>query len=404
MKMPTLSARQAPLASLLLFALGCGVVEHGHEVPPIDTSNDLGPPGGALPPAMGGAGVGGGNTSGGSNTGGGSNTAGGSSNTAGGSNNTAGGSNPAAGGGSNTAGGSSNTAGGSSNPGSSGSGAVTGGAPGTGGQPGSAGTPGTAGAPPLSGVTVQLGDAVVPKERAVAFIHFGHSNMAGYGTSPSSSAAFHFQDTHPRAFEYRAGTPPTLALEPTARTTTQRLAGPGVSLLKEALAVAKSDYYFISLGYGQNSAYCSQFLPGGLYYDGLIAAAKAMKGRVTFGAIFIYLGITERHGTAADLDGFATCINKLVTAVRTDVGEPNLPVLMNDYEVGASGEFAATGAVATAIRPQIAKIPTTVTNSALVSCEGLGMQDDHHFNLDGQRTWAQRAIMTMQQKGWFPWK
>jgi Carbohydrate esterase, sialic acid-specific acetylesterase len=392
MKMPTLSARQAPLASLLLFALGCGVVEHAHEVPQVDTSDDFGPPGGTQPPAVGGAGVGGGsNTSGGNNTGGGSNPGG---NSAGGSGGPTGG---------NSAGGS-NPAGGSSNPGGSGSGVVTGGAPSAGGQAGSAGTPGTAGAPPLSGVTIQLGDAVVPKERAVAFIHFGHSNMAGYGTSPSSSAAFHFQDTHPRAFEYRAGTPPTLALEPTARTTTQRLAGPGVSLLKEALAVAKSDYYFISLGYGQNSAYCSQFLPGGLYYDGLIAAAKAIKGRVTFGAIFIYLGITERHGTAADLDGFPTCINKLVTAVRTDVGEPNLPVLMNDYEVEGSGEFAATGAVATAIRPQIAKIPATVTNSALVSCQGLGMQDDHHFNLDGQRTWAQRAIMTMQQKGWFPWK
>jgi hypothetical protein len=252
-------------------------------------------------------------------------------------------------------------------------------------------------------VTVELGGTAVPKERAIAFIHFGHSNMAGYGTSPASSAAFHFQETNPRAFEYHAGTPPVLALEPTARSTTQRLAGPGVSLLKEALAVAKSDYYFVSLGYGQNSAYCSQFLPGGLYYDELIEAAKAIKGRVTFGAIFIYLGITERHGTAADVNGFPNCINTLVTAIRNDVGEPNLPVIMNDYEVEAKGEFVVSGAVATAIRPQIAKIPTTVANSALVSCEGLGMQDDHHFNLDGQRTWAKRAIMTMQQKGWFLW-
>ncbi|MEO6603924.1 MAG: sialate O-acetylesterase, partial [Polyangiaceae bacterium] len=163
------------------------------------------------------------------------------------------------------------------------------------------------------------------------------------------------------------------------------------------------NYYFISLGYGVPSAYCSQFVPGGLYYDNLIAAPKAIKGRVTFGAIFVYLGITERHGTAQDQANFANCINTLVTAIRNDVGVPNLPLLINDYEVEGSGDFVVGGAVYNAIYPQIQKIPTTVTNSALVSAKGLGMQDDHHFNLDGQRTWAQRAMMMMQQKGWFPW-
>lgn len=351
-------SRQSALGSTLLLALACGVVEHPHDVQRVDTSDDFGPSGGVPPAAGGGVGV---------------------------------------------AGGTPTISGAGGNAGSSSAGAAGVGVGGAVGGSGQAGTA-SAGSPPLSGVTIQLGGATVPKERAIAFIHLGHSNMAGYGVSPSSSAPYHFQDTNPRAFEYHAGTPPALALEPTARTTTQRLAGPGVSLLKEALAVAGSDYYFISIGYGQNSAYCSQFLPGSLYYEDLIAASKAIKGRVTFGGIFVYLGITERHGSAADVNGFPDCVNRLVTAIRNDVGEPNLPLLMNDYEVESSGEFAPSGAVATAIRPQIAKIPTTVASSALVSCEGLGMQDDHHFNLDGQRTWAQRAIMTMQQKGWFPWK
>ncbi|RYZ10247.1 MAG: hypothetical protein EOO73_01330 [Myxococcales bacterium] len=357
MKIRSIRRRAAVLASLppLALALACGVGEHPHEVQPLDTSDDFGPSGGV--PVAGSTSVGGAGVVG---TGG------------------AGGTIPAG-----TSGGAGASMGGSMQAGGGGGGG---------------------GAPALSGVTIQLGSATVPKERAIAFIHLGHSNMAGYGVSPASSAPYHFQDTNPRAFEYHAGNPPALALEPTARTTTQRLAGPGVSLLKEALAVAGPDYYFISLGYGQNSAYCSQFLPGSLYYDELIAASKAIKGRVTFGGIFMYLGITERHGAASDVNGFPNCVNALVTAIRNDVGEPNLPLLMNDYEVEGSGEFAADGAVATAIRPQIAKVPMTVASSALVSCQGLGMQDDHHFNLDGQRTWAQRAIMTMQQKGWFPWK
>jgi hypothetical protein len=31
------------------------------------------------------------------------------------------------------------------------------------------------------------------------------------------------------------------------------------------------------------------------------------------------------------------------------------------------------------------------------------MQDNHHFNLDGHLVWVQRALATMQEKGWFPW-
>jgi carbohydrate esterase-like sialic acid-specific acetylesterase len=256
--------------------------------------------------------------------------------------------------------------------------------------------------PTPSGVTIDLGGVEVPKERAIAFIHIGHSNMAGRASRPNSSRPFHFQETHPRAWLYHPGSPPELALEPNTAGDTAN-AGPGTALVKEAAMLAAPDYYFISLGFGYPSAYCSQFLPSGLYYDQLIAGPLAIKDRVTFGGIFIYLGITERHGTEADRTRFPNCINELVTAIRNDVGVPDLPLLINDYEVEGTGEFQVGGEVANAIMPQIAKIPSTVTNSALVSAEGLGMQDNHHFNLDGHRVWVQRALAIMQDKGWVPW-
>jgi hypothetical protein len=255
---------------------------------------------------------------------------------------------------------------------------------------------------PLSGITINLDGVDVPKEHAIAFIHIGHSNMAGRASRPNSSRPFHFQETHPRAWLYHPGSPPELALEPNTAGDTQN-AGPGTALVKEAAMLAAPDYYFISLGFGYPSAYCTQFLPSGLYYDQLIEGPLAIKDRVTFGGIFIYLGITERHGTEADRTGFPNCINELVTAIRNDVGVPDLPLLINDYEVEGTGEFRVGGEVANAIMPQIAKIPATVANSALVSAEGLGMQDNHHFNLDGHRVWVQRALTTMQDKGWFPW-
>ena len=299
--------------------------------------------------------------------------------------------------------------------GTSAAGAATGGTSAAGAATGGAATGGSAGSAPLSGVTITLGTDVVPKEHAVAFIHIGHSNMAGRATSPAASKPYHFSETDPHAYMYHVAAnggggmpgPPALAIEPKTAGDTPGNAGPGTSLVKQAAALAPNTY-FISLGYAVPSAYCSQFVPGALYYDKLMAAPLAIKSKVTFGAIFIYLGITERADeaghTAADTANFANCINTLVTAIRKDLGVPDLPLIENNYEVEGTGEFAVGGAVYNGIYPVIQKIPTTVTNSALVPCDGLGMQDDHHFNLDGQKVWAQRALATMQAKGWFPWK
>ena len=334
--------------------LACGVVEHPHDVQAIDTSKDFEPTAGsAVSPTAG-------------------TSAGGMPATSGA---------PATGG-------TLPTGAGQSGVGQAGTSAS-----------GSPSVAGSAGGPPLSGVTIALGGVNVPKEKAIAFIHVGHSNMAGQARSPQGSRAFHYE-THPRAYMYHAGSAPALAVEP--KTAGGPGAGPGTALVKEA-ALAAPDYYFISLGHGEPSAYCSQFLPGALYYEELIAAPKAIKGKVTFGGIFIYLGITERHGSAADLNGFPNCVKTLVDNIRKDVGEPNLPALMNDYEVDGTGEFAVGGAVATAIMPQIAKCPSVVSNFALVSSDDVGMQDDHHFNFDGQRNWVQRAFVTMKDKGWRFW-
>ena len=357
-------ASRIALTSLVVLS-ACGVAEHPHPQQTVDPNDDFGPLAGAS--AVGTAGAGPVATAGSAN---------------GGSTSGAAGAAGAASGGAPGAAGSSN--------------AGAGGAP-----PGGAGAPGAAGSPPLSGVTINLGGVNVPMEHAIAFIHIGHSNMAGRATKPAASRPYHFQQTNPHAFMYHVGSSPALAIEPKTAGDTDA-AGPGTALVKEAAELSPS-YYFISLGYGVPSAYCSQFVPGGLYYSQLIDGPKAIKGRVTFGAIFIYLGITERHGTAADQANFANCINTLVTAIRKDVGVPNLPLLINDYEVEGTGEFAVGGDVANTIMPQIAKIPGTVSNSALVSAKGLGMEDDHHFNLDGHFVWVQRALMTMKDKGWFPW-
>jgi hypothetical protein len=289
------------------------------------------------------------------------------------------------------------------------------GASGAAGASGSAGASGAAGGTPLSGITINIGGTMVPKENAIAFIHFGHSNMAGRGVDLPATRPFFFGATDPHAWMYHSGVGFEAAVEPkTAGDGGNTIngmvsGGPGTALVKEAAALAP-DKYFISLGYGQSSAYCSQFLPGALYYTKVMAGAMELKGKVTFAGIMIYLGITERHGTQADIDNYPQCINKLVTQIRADLGEPNLPMMLNDYEMGTTGPLAVGSSFELAIEPKILMVPTVVTNSVIIPTDGVVIQidhstnDEHHFSLDGHKEYVRRMLATMQMKGWFPWQ
>jgi hypothetical protein len=299
------------------------------------------------------------------------------------------------------------------------------GAAGSAGASGPAGVSGGAGAGgtgALSGITVNIGGTMVPKENAIAFLHFGHSNMAGRGVDLPATRPFFFGPPNdPHAWMYHSGMGFQPAVEPTAGDGGNVVnglvsGGPGTALVKEAVALAP-DKYFISVGFGQSSAYCSQFLPGALYYDKVMAGAMELKGMVTWGGIMIYLGITERHGTQADIDNYPQCIAQLVTQIRTDLGEPNLPMALNDYEMGTMGPLAPgpTNTFYLAIRPKILMVPSVLSNAVIIPTDNpiIPIQiedstatnpDDHHFTLDGHKEYVRRMLATFQSNGWFPWQ
>jgi len=66
-----------------------------------------------------------------------------------------------------------------------------------------------------SGILVDINGTMLPKEDVIAFIHLGHSNMAGRTSSPSSERPYHFEelDLHAWMFKNNLWDP---ALEPTA--------------------------------------------------------------------------------------------------------------------------------------------------------------------------------------------
>ena len=256
----------------------------------------------------------------------------------------------------------------------------------------------------MSGVGVNINGKYVPKEKAVVFIHFGHSNMRGAATTPTSLTSYFF-NTEDGLWSYKVGF--TLAKEPTAPQAGITSAGPGMAILHSARgAVAStSDVQFISVGYGQGSATTVDYQKSGPYYPIFMGWAGQLKGYVTFGAIVIMLGVTDgEHLAAADVPGFPTRVAKIVSDIRADLGEPNLPVLFCNYEQNATGQYAITGAYGTVMVPLMKQLPGLISNLVMVPTDGIEMQDNHHFDMQGHKDWAGRVISLMQSNNWFPWK
>jgi hypothetical protein len=162
--------------------------------------------------------------------------------------------------------------------------------------------------------------------------------------------------------------------------------------------------HFISIGYGVGSATTEDWQKGALgHYERVMNLAAQLRGRVTFGAAVIMLGITDRHLPLARQNGFATNLAKIAADVRADLATPDLPILHTDYEMEATEDLAPDGEVGLRFIPQIRSLPDRISRCAIVPTNGLGMQDDHHFDMAGQKDWSDRAMQILVDKGWAPW-
>jgi hypothetical protein len=173
--------------------------------------------------------------------------------------------------------------------------------------------------------------------------------------------------------------------------------------LRTAAAAAGPRYHFISVAWARGSATSTDYLKGGLYYSKVMDPALELKGRVTFGGVFVMLGITEIPPPPEQESGFADRVAQIVADIRQDLGEPALPVLHTDFEVEATGLAALTTMDGMHLRAQFAWLPRKIPDLALVPADHLPMADDHHFDLAGHKLWAERGIQIMRDRGWFPW-
>ena len=253
---------------------------------------------------------------------------------------------------------------------------------------------------------VAIGGVVLPRDRVVVFLHVGHSNMAGRATTPPELQSFNY-DTHPRLWAYAGGGAWRPAREPLSPDSmTGMKAGPGMSILRAALALARPDQYVVSIGHGhsgQTGGYCSNFRRGGLLYQVAMGPAMELRGKVTFGAIFTMFGTSEVN-EPENIPRFGECMQAVAADMRADLGEPELPFMIGDWEANSMTSLTPTSSSGRAIIPQLRALPMTIRRSAVIPTEGLPIiRNDHHYDFTGHKLWAERGFAIMQQQGWNVW-
>jgi hypothetical protein len=256
-------------------------------------------------------------------------------------------------------------------------------------------------APAMPGIDID--GTHVPREKAIVFIHFGHSNMAGVARTPVDLVPFFFT-SQPHLWSYQGGGKFVPAMEQTAPDPMLDMGGgPGMAWLRTVAAAAAPEYHFISIGWARSGAASTEYLKGGLYYSQFMDRALELKGRVTYGGVFIMLGITELPAPLAEESSFAERMAQIIGDIRRDLGEPDLPVLHTDYELQAGSDWATTTALGMRLHAQVEWLPIKIPNLVLVPTDGTPMADNHHFDLTGQKMWVERGVQLMRDRGWFHW-
>ncbi len=259
--------------------------------------------------------------------------------------------------------------------------------------------------PGAAGVTIN--GTFIPKDKVIVTLHLGHSNAAGRTDVPASMRSLYFQ-TNPKLWAYAKGGRFVAAKEPlSGDRLTQGKAGPGMAILHTAREHAP-DLTFVHIGRGHDGSvggFCRNFRKGALLYPFVMDAAAELKGKVTFGGIFVMLGVNEFRRDRMNIPRFFECLAGIANDMRTDLGDPNIPFLMGDWEAGATGDFdPETQPTAPTIKEQLRRAADTVIPRAgLIPSEGLPMSDDHHYNLVGYKLWAERGFQIMRMKELVPW-
>jgi hypothetical protein len=237
--------------------------------------------------------------------------------------------------------------------------------------------------------------------------------MAGRAAHPPELKP-HFYEPDPKLWSFRpdqllTGQGPLRfqpAKEPlSGDVATEGRAGPGMALLR-AVSQRVPDAHVVSIGSGQSGAtygLCESYKRGGLFYEFAMRPARALRGKATFVGLFTMFGANEFWGADPLASGLSDCMRDLIADVRADLEAADLPFMVGDYEMTAWGDYLPSLPGPAAVIRQLGMVPQKVERAALIPTEDIPLEDDHHFNLLGQKLWAERAVKLLEANVWAPW-
>jgi hypothetical protein len=265
-----------------------------------------------------------------------------------------------------------------------------------------------------------LNGTTVPKDHMIVYILIGHSNMAGNTTVGSDGV------TAPRIWNYQwfsnkqwvaaKETPGNMA----NGLSTRGEGGPGMSFLKD-MATAYPLYNFGVVSNASLSATCrgindgsnssgtpadsNRYWKGAHLYNEILAAVKEVQADVTFGGMICMLGTVEATRTNDTIcRNFGIDISQMVKDFRADLGEPNLPFIIGEYENGATGDYSLTLPWPKLVDAGIKSVPSLLPLSATINSVGIAMADDHHYTTTdpGRPEFSRRVVAMIKTMSWFP--
>ena len=182
-------------------------------------------------------------------------------------------------------------------------------------------------------------------------------------------------DPHPQLWVYQRGGRFVQAREPNTAGDegSAGKSGPGMAILRTGLERAP-DAYMISIGHGHSGStigYLPQLPQGPAPVPGVHGRSARAKGKVTFGGLFTMFGITEYHTGSQGLASTGDCILGIINEVRADLGVPDLPLMVGDWNEDGTGIYAPSGEYGRIVRPQLRMLPERDPRSAVIPTVGL---------------------------------
>jgi hypothetical protein len=218
-----------------------------------------------------------------------------------------------------------------------------------------------------------------PKERNHVYLLIGQSNMAG-------RAGMTEGDTMPidRCYllnlngEWEEATNPLNRYSTIRKGLGMQKIGPGYSFAK-AMTAANRDVSIGLIVNAKGGSKIEQWAKGTQFYDEAVKRTREAQKTGTIKGILWHQG----ESNSGNPDGYLEKLEKLIKDLRSDLNEPDLPVV-----VGQINNVPA-------INKQLALITKTVKLTGCVMADGLVCTDRWHFDRDSQILLGQRYSKEM---------